>query len=71
MIAEIEGSSPQKFTSQITYRDYLNVEDIEGARPMVMKGYSGKRKQYERYLDSQQLSRLPYAGESRKALRGK
>jgi hypothetical protein len=28
--ADIDGARPTQFTSQKTYRDYMNVDDIEG-----------------------------------------
>lgn len=44
------------------YRDYMNVDDIEGAKPVIMRGYGGAHKEYERSLDSRKISKLPYAG---------
>lgn len=41
MKLKIEGASPTKFISQNTHRDTMDLNDIEGARPMVMKGYGG------------------------------
>ena len=37
----IQGAQPRTYTSKTTFRDTLNIEDIEGARPLQMKGYSG------------------------------
>jgi len=65
-IRDIDGAKPTEFTSKNTYRDYMNVEDIEGARPSIVKGYGGTKKEYERVFDSEKITKLPYAGISKK-----
>ena len=38
---EIDGAHPRIYTSKKTLRNNLNVSDIDGAKPLHMKGYSG------------------------------
>ena len=67
----IEGSRPKEFTSKNTHRDYMNVDDIRGAKPSIMKGYSGINKEYEKSFNANKIAALPYAGSGLKELRGR
>lgn len=55
--SDIAGSKPTQFTSDKTYRDAMNLDDIVGSRPMVMKGYSGAKKEYEKSYGMDKLGK--------------
>jgi hypothetical protein len=67
--SEPDYFGPTKFSSQHTYRDYMNVDDIEGARPTIMKGYGGSHKEYENAskMTISKINRLPFAGVASRA----
>ena len=67
----IEGARPKEFTSKHTHRDYMNVDDIKGAKPSIMKGYSGINKEYEKSFGANKLAALPFAGSSNQGMRGR